>query len=278
VNVFVVNYPLKYFTERIGGEQVRVTFPAPLDVDPAYWVPDIAAITEYQQADLIVLNGAGYAKWVEKVSLPRARTVNTSRRFKDRYIILEGAVTHSHGPKGEHAHGDVAFTTWLDFRLAARQAEATAEALSRKLPEHRETFTKNLASLQDELKALDSAARKLVGKNRDRPLVVSHPVYDYLARAYGMNIRSVHWEPDEVPDGRQWMELQEILREHAADWMLWEGAPDPETVSKLKSIGITSVVFDPCGNVPELGNFLSVMEQNIRNLEDVYGPINKNKE
>jgi len=29
--VYTVNYPLKYFAERIGGEHVRVEFPAPSD-------------------------------------------------------------------------------------------------------------------------------------------------------------------------------------------------------------------------------------------------------
>ena len=29
LSVYVVNYPLKYFAERIGGERVEVHFPAP---------------------------------------------------------------------------------------------------------------------------------------------------------------------------------------------------------------------------------------------------------
>ena len=29
LSVFVVNYPLQYFAERIGGEHVEVVFPAP---------------------------------------------------------------------------------------------------------------------------------------------------------------------------------------------------------------------------------------------------------
>ena len=40
LTVYVVNYPLAYFAERIGGDLIRVEFPAPSDVDPAYWTPD----------------------------------------------------------------------------------------------------------------------------------------------------------------------------------------------------------------------------------------------
>ncbi|MEE9607579.1 MAG: hypothetical protein V3U03_07545, partial [Myxococcota bacterium] len=35
LSVYVVNYPLQYFAEWIGGEQVVVTFPAPPGSDPA---------------------------------------------------------------------------------------------------------------------------------------------------------------------------------------------------------------------------------------------------
>ena len=42
--VYVVNDPLKYFAERIGGDLVQVEFPAPPDVDPAFWSPDAATI------------------------------------------------------------------------------------------------------------------------------------------------------------------------------------------------------------------------------------------
>lgn len=124
-----------YFAERIGGDHVKVDFLAPADVDPAYWNPDLANISAYQKADLILINGAGYAKWVNKVSLPRSKMVNTSRQFKDQYITKKEVMTHSHGAEGKHAHESLAFTTWLDFTLAARQAEAIADVMGRKRPE-----------------------------------------------------------------------------------------------------------------------------------------------
>ena len=39
LSVYVVNYPLQYFAERIGGGHVDVRFPAPPDQDPAFWNP-----------------------------------------------------------------------------------------------------------------------------------------------------------------------------------------------------------------------------------------------
>ena len=270
LSVYVVNYPLKYFAERIGGEHVEVEFPAPADVDPAYWTPDLSNISAFQKADLILLNGAGYAKWVAKVSLPRSKIVDTSRPFKDRYITTKEVMTHSHGGAGEHAHESLAFTIWLDFELAARQAKAIAAAMGRKRPQLRDTFQNNSKALAQDLKALDRDIQAIVSKNSATPLTVSHPVYDYFARRYRLNIASVHWEPDQVPGDSHIEELKGILKQHPAQWMIWEGEPVPASVDKLKALGVDSLVFDPCSNSPDQGDFMTVMRSNVDNLRNAF--------
>ena len=266
LSVYVVNYPLKYFAERIGGDHVNVVFPAPKDGDPAYWNPDIKTIAAYQKADIILLNGANYAKWVRKVSLPRSRMVDTSLKFKNRYIIADDIITHSHGPGGKHAHESLAFTIWLDLGLAAKQAKAIAKAFIRKRPNRRETFQKNFESLEKELLDIDKGIKAVVSKDPAKLFIGSHPVYDYFARRYGIKMESVHWEPDEVPNDRQWIDLQKRIKAHPAKWMIWEGDPLKDSVEKLKTIGIQNLVFDPCGNAPDKGDFLGVMKQNVENL------------
>ena len=268
--VFPVNYPLAYFAERIGSDQVEVVFPAPADVDPAYWMPDQKTITAYQQSDLILLNGANYAKWIAKVSLPRSKTVDTSRKFKDSYVYATEMTTHSHGATGAHAHESLAFTTWLDLSLAKLQAEAIYKALARKRPSAKMEFKVNFQALSDDLDKLHSQIREIVARDPGRALLGSHPVYDYLSAGYGINLRSVHWEPDEVPTVSQRNDLNHILEEHKAQYMLWEGEPLSGSAAELNARGITSVVFSPCGNKPDNGDFMSVMQQNIANLKQVF--------
>jgi zinc transport system substrate-binding protein len=266
LTIYTVNYPLKYFAGRIGAEHVKVVFPAPPDIDPAYWMPDRKTIADYQKANLILLNGAHYAKWTEKVTLPRSKMIDTSKKVKDKYIKTSEAVTHSHGPKGEHAHEDVAFTLWLDLDLAAKQAREIEKAFTHKRPELRDIFQKNYTALEKDLMALDRKIKGILSNNQDHPLIASHPVYDYLSHRYGLNMKSLHWEPDKVPGNSQWMQLKKILKEHPARWMIWEGKPSKESVEKLKSMGVRSIVFDPCGNVPDKGDFLEVMKKNVENL------------
>ena len=76
--VYTVNYPLAYFAERIGGGGVTVEFPAPEEIDPAFWKPAPEIIAAYQTADVILLNGAGFARWIGQASardgVPGARS------------------------------------------------------------------------------------------------------------------------------------------------------------------------------------------------------------
>ncbi len=270
LSVYVVNYPLQYFAERIGGELADVHFPAPSEGDPAFWSPDAEIVSSYQNADLILLNGASYAKWVGLVTLPTFNLVDTSASFEDQYIYIEDTVTHSHGPEGAHSHGETAFTTWLDLRQAVEQARAVHEALVAARPQGAEAFQRGFDALESDLLALDQSLEEQMAGKGEQLLLASHPVYQYLARRYQLNLTSVHFEPDELPDATSWRELEQILAEHPAKWMLWEDAPIARSADKLRELGVESVVFNPCGNRPPEGDFLSVMKANVENLERVF--------
>jgi zinc transport system substrate-binding protein len=264
--VYTVNYPLQYFAQRIGGDEVEVVLPAPAGSDPAMWTPGIQTVTAFQEADVILLNGAGYAAWVDRVSLPPSKLVNTSAAVADRYVLEKGAATHSHGPEGEHAHGDVAFTTWLDATIAIDQARAVAAAFSELRPGAAAAFESGLAGLEADLMALDSELTRIAATVPGRPLLASHPVYQYLAGRYGLNLVSLHWEPDGPPNAAMAAEVDEILAHHRAATIIWEATPNPATVEMLRERGIESVVFDPAAGQPASGDYLSLMRDNAANL------------
>lgn len=271
LSVFVVNYPLGYFAERIGGDLVRVSFPAPADEDPAYWAPGPEVVVEYQRADLILLNGVGYAKWLERATLPAGKLVNTSAGFEDRWIPLEEGPVHTHGLQGEHSHKGYAFTTWLDPQLAIEQARAIGEALVGKLPGYEAQIQTSLDALIVDLQQLDSVLESETRSFGDQPLLFSHPVYQYFVARYGLNARAVHWEPREEPSGEQLQELRSILADHPARWMIWEAEPLAATVQHLQELGIESVVYEPGANRPGGGDLLTVMQANAVALRSIDG-------
>ena len=265
--VLAVNYPLAYFAERIGGDMVEVEFPAPSDIDPAFWKPSASEIATFQTADLILRNGAEYAKWMKTASLPESVIVDTSKDFSDSLIVFADAGTHSHGEEGEHSHDGIAFTTWLDMAQAIEQAKSVKEALSSLVPEQAASFEARFESLRAELEAIDAELALAAQALGETPLLASHPVHQYAARRYGLHIRSVLWEPDVVPDDAALEDLSRLRKDHPGEVMLWEAEPAAQSVERLQAMGVTSVVFDPCGNRPDDdGDFLSVMRSNIEAL------------
>ncbi len=267
--VYTVNYPLAYFAERIAGELADVSFPAPSDVDPAYWSPDAETVIEYQQADLVVLNGAGYAVWVSNAALPGSRLVDTTAAVSDRLVTIENAVTHSHGPEAEHSHASTAITTWLDLELAIEQARAIYERLVELRPDDEAQLSERFGALEADLLALDAGLAAVAGRLGGQPVLFSHPVYQYLERRYQLNGYSVHWEPGEVPGDSQWRAFSSVLAAHPAAVMIWEGEPTAETVSRLSELGVESIVFEPGGNALAEGDWLAAMRRGIEALESV---------
>jgi len=265
-----VNYPLAYFAERIAGDSVQVVFPAPPDVEPAVWSPVAETIADYQQADLVLLNGAGYAGWLQRATLSQSRTVDTSAALADQLIPADKTVTHSHGPGGDHSHQGMAFTSWLDMNIAAGQARAVFDALVRVRPEYELDYRERLHELEKDLGDLDARLKVVAERIGDQPLLFSHPVFQYLIRTYELDGRSVHWEPDETPGDGQWHELFELLSARHATWMIWEDKPLHETVSRLERLGIQSLVFRPCANRPAEGSLMSVMQDNVMALERAF--------
>lgn len=264
--VYTVNYPLSYFAERIGGQGIEVDLPTPADLDPAFWVPTAEEVLRYQSADLILLNGADYAKWVKRATLPPEKLVDTSASFADSFIVIPNAITHSHGPSGKHSHAGTVFTTWIDFSQASEQARAIYEAFLAHDIADSLLLRRNFEALERDLLDLDSSLRTVTQGHHGQTLFASHPIFQYFARRYGLNLVAVLWEPGEFPSQKQWDHLAELQKKNAASWMIWEGEPLPASKRRLLQMGIHSVVFDPCANRPVHGDFLSVMRANLEGL------------
>jgi zinc transport system substrate-binding protein len=264
--VAVVNYPLQYFTKRIAGGHVEVFFPVPRSEDPAFWKPQDKDIEAYQRADLILLNGAEYEKWLPAAVLPLTRQVVTSHAFADRYLTNGEVVTHNHGPQGMHSHGLIDFNTWMDPQQAALQAQSIHDALVRLLPEAAKDFDSNLRALQRDLGEIDSAIQKASAPLGKSPLLGSHPVYQYAARRYGWNLKSVHWEPDEMPSEEEWQKFEKLRRDHPGKIMLWEEDPLPAVAEHLRNLGIEAIRFETCASEPEKGDYLKTMKSNAARL------------
>lgn len=247
-------YPTTYFSERIAGDLVKVKCPLPADADPIFWQPENASIQFFQKADLIVLNGAGFEKWVEVVSLPEAKVVDTALPFKDQWVKYKQIATHTHGPGGdEHAHEGLDGHTWLDPILAAEQAKAIFEAMAKRWPEHTEALTKNHEALRSDLAELDIAWKAIKPPAK---LYASHPAYNYLAKRYGWSINNLDLDPEAIPDP--------LPKLPADATLLWESTP---TDAVREALGLKQqVTISPCETEEPGLDYLQRMQANIEAL------------
>ncbi len=271
VKVVSVNYPLHYFAERIATDSFALDYLVAPGVDPAFWEPGDEALMAFQKADIVIRNGADYAKWMNVVTLPSTTMVDTSRAFSDRLIKVEGGA-HSHGDGAVHSHAGTAFTTWIDFSQAAIQAEAIAKRMTRYAPAEAKEIAENLAALKVDFGELDQKMKSLGKKLNGQSFVVSHPIYQYWARAYGVKVDSLEWEPDMALGEKEIADLKAVISQASPQWMIWEGEPTKGNVEVLAQLGLSSLVFSPAANRPGEGDWLTVMHQNIKNLEKVLKP------
>ncbi|MEQ8316935.1 MAG: metal ABC transporter substrate-binding protein [Phycisphaerales bacterium] len=192
-------YPTTYFAERISGDLVAVRSGLPEGEDPIFWQPDAATLSNYQNAKLVITNGADFEKWVAGAALPRGRTVES---LSDADLDATGGpitmetTTHSHGPSGEHTHEGLDGHTWVSPDIAIVQATNIAEAMKTAWPQHAEAFDANLASLVEDLEMLRVSLDDLTPLVGEHRLLASHPAYNYLARDLGWDVHNLDLDPE----------------------------------------------------------------------------------
>lgn len=264
-----INHPLAWVARRLLGDTADVVLIAPSGVDPGHWTPDDEAMGRLQAADLVLLDGPGTAGWLPTAPLSRSRVVDTTAGLGDLLIEVTGP-THAHGVQGEHSHMGEAVTTWLDPVLFVEQVRVGAHAFGVLMPDRRSQIDAEAERIARGLADVDERIRAAVSLDPGRPVLASHPVYQYVEARYGMNLESVHWEPGEPPGDAGWSELDAILSEHPAQAMFWEGTPAPETVAGLTERGVRSLVFDPGANPPAPTDMLALLEAGAQAVEQAY--------
>jgi len=272
--VYTTFYPTWFFVKTIGGSSVNAVNPIPPDEDPIFFQPPAEMVLEYQQkADMIVLNGAGYARWVAKVMLPEEKVVNAGAAFEHDLIEIEAATTHSHGEQGEHTHEGIDGHTWIDPQLAMEQCRAIAAALEAQAPEHAQDFTSRLEALLAGLQDLDDRLRALQEKGLEVPVVASHPAYNYLCRRYGWTVVSFDFDPQSLPAGPELEKLKAHVDAHPGTrYMVWEEMPCAATAQAIReTCGLEPIEFAPVETPPGKDlDYLEIMQRNIENLTPLF--------
>lgn len=278
--IYTTFYPTTYMTSRLIGPGATVVCPVPSDADPALWRPGRDSIAAYQNADVIIINGAAFEKWVAMASLPDAKILDSSAPLRGSFIRYQ-TVTHSHGPGGAHTHSGLDGHTWLDPINAIAQADEIARGLTSRWPARADDIQRNLEALHRDLKDLDRRLQLLAPQLSRAVIFASHPAYNYIDRRYAWNVHNITVDTEAPPDDKTLASIRHAVSTRGADTtrvMLWEEEPAAAVATLLREhFGIRSVVFSPCEMLPEsptraTDDFLSVMTANIDRLGRAIDP------
>lgn len=113
----------------------------------------------------------------------------------------------------EHSHQqDPHF--WLDPLRVKAALPALTDALQSQYPEAKALLRQNAESFSRELEALDQELRQLLMPVQQRPFLVYHDSYQYLAQRYQLNVRgAIVKEPQEGLSVRQILRLQQQIEQ-----------------------------------------------------------------
>lgn len=271
--VYTTFYPTYAFAKALGGDLIEVVNPLPEDEDPIFWMPPREVIKQYQEnADLIIINGASFEKWIDKVILPENKIVNTAKPFSDNLIVIESAVTHSHGKGGEHAHEGIDGHTWLSPKLALTQAGQIKDALIKSDPKNKQSYENNYTALVAKLNELDQKITGMTADYDGKTIVASHPAYNYLARDYNLTVKSFDFDPGEMPSSEAIAKFKAETEKLIITHIVWESYPIKEVEEYfVEEFNIKSLEFSPVESLSQADktagdDYFSIMNRNIENI------------
>lgn len=217
LNVFVSILPQKYFVERIGGKDVRVSVMVPPGGNPATYEPTPRQIASLSRAQVYFRIGVPFeAGWIHKIQSlnPALLVVDTRTGIKlrpiDRYH--RGEDEKGQTESGEvHPKEELDPHIWLSPRLVKCQAETILKTLSSLNPGRKSVYQKNFELFCSDLEQVDREIRQALENLPTRKFMVFHPSWGYFADEYDLIQIPIEVEGKE-PSPRELARIIEVAR------------------------------------------------------------------
>lgn len=206
-------YPLAFFAQKIGGEEVSVKQIIPNNIEAHNWQPTFADILALEEADVIIYNGASLDHWFEEDILPIIDpTSKIIVKTTDGLQLLE-TETENGEPIDEHEEPFDPHT-WISPYLAKQQAEKIYQALVQKNPSQVDYYSIRWQNLRTRFEELDNSYINELSTKRKGEIFVAHSAFAYLADRYGFIQHGVIGiSADEQPSASKYAHLVEMMAE-----------------------------------------------------------------
>ena len=178
VKVVTSIYPMKEFTEVIGGDKVEVISLIPDNVEPHDYEPNTKDYEELIKADLFIYNGLGMEEWLDDVKEQLKDNITYVNASDKVSVIKEGK------KKDPHA--------WLSLLEAKNQCETIKNALVKADKDNEEYYEKNYEDYTIKLQDLYNEYDEKNNNINTNKFVTSHAAFGYLCRDFGLKQSYLH--------------------------------------------------------------------------------------
>ncbi len=169
----------------VAGDLAQVEGIIGEGVDPHLYQATRGDIGKLLKADVVFYNGLMLeGKMADAlIRVARKKPVYAVTELLDEAHLLE--------PPEFEGHFDPHL--WMDASLWNRCTETVANTLASYDPKNAETYQKNYRAYAGKLKSLDAYARRVISSipEKSRVLVTAHDAFNYLGRAYGVEVRGI---------------------------------------------------------------------------------------
>jgi ABC-type Zn uptake system ZnuABC Zn-binding protein ZnuA len=165
------------FARNVGGDKVKVTQILKPNVDPHDYEPSPADVQAIAEADVVVENGVGLERWLDK-------TIKSAGFHGTLVDTSKGVAVRKGTGSDEEATGDPHI--WHNPKNAETMSRNIAAAFEAKNPADKPTYAANLTSYTTKLEQLDSwIAQQINTLPADqRKLVTNHDAFGYYIDRY----------------------------------------------------------------------------------------------
>lgn len=217
--------------QQIGGPAVAVTsILSNPDQDPHLFEARASTARLVADAQIVVLNGAGYDPWMTSLL---AASPNPDR------TVIEVASLVGRRP-GDNPH------LWYDPAAMAAFARTLAEALARLDPERRSEYAANLARFRARLRPVEDKIAALRRAYAGQPITAVEPVADDLAAAIGLVMRNRRFQRSVMngvePSASDIVALQRDLESRAVRVLLYNSQTVDPLTERLRALAARSGV------------------------------------
>ncbi|ADE55762.1 metal ABC transporter solute-binding protein, Zn/Mn family [Coraliomargarita akajimensis] len=175
-------------------------------VDPHLYKPTRGDVVQLNQADVVFYNGLMLEGKMADVLVRVAGSGKPVRAVTE--VILENG---SYLMNKDDGSGHTDPHVWMDVRGWMQAVPVVTATLSVYDPEHTEQYKANADAYLAQLKALDAYAKSSLSTipESQRVLITAHDAFNYMGRAYGIQVRGIQGISTESEAGVR--DLEELV-------------------------------------------------------------------